>query len=378
MSSKEQQKKDFEAVFPSLVEDLKENAKQYGIPADALKWYEDVSSSSLLLPPPSPNHAPSLPRMLSMLTLPPPQSLKHNSGGKLNRGLAVPDSAAHLLSSLTPQQYHDTATLGWLTEFLQAFFLVSDDIMDSSTTRRGKPCWYRLPNVGMVAINDAFMLQSSIYVLLKKYFKSHPAYVEILELFHEVTFQTEIGQLCDLITAPEDNVDLSKFSPEKHHFIVVYKTAYYSFYLPVALALHYCQLATPKNLKQAHDILIPTGEYFQVQDDYLDCYGAEADIGKKGTDIVDNKCGWVINEALEHANPQQRKLLDECYGRKDDEKEAEVKKVFNELKLDEAYHEYEENVIKTLRTMVEELDESEGLKRGVFTTFIDKIYKRSK
>jgi hypothetical protein len=58
MSSKEQQKKDFEAVFPSLVEDLKENAKQYGIPADALKWYEDVSSSSLLLPPPNPQITP--------------------------------------------------------------------------------------------------------------------------------------------------------------------------------------------------------------------------------------------------------------------------------------------------------------------------------
>jgi len=371
MSSKEHQRKDFEAIFSSLVEDLEENAKQYGIPTDALKWYSDVRPS----PPKPPIIAPSI---LQAHT-PSSQSLKHNSGGKLNRGLAVPDSARHLLSnSLSAQQYRDTATLGWLTEFLQAFFLVSDDIMDSSTTRRGKPCWYRMPNVGMIAINDAFMLESSIYVLLKKHFKSHPAYVEFLELFHEVSFQTEIGQLCDLITAPEDHVDLSKFSPEKHHFIVVYKTAYYSFYLPVALALHYCQLATPKNLKQCHDILIPTGEYFQVQDDYLDCYGAEADIGKKGTDIVDNKCGWVINEALKKADSEQRKVLDECYGRKDDRKEAEVKKVFDELQLDKAYHEYEENAAKKLRTMVENVDEREGLKKEVFTTFIDKIYKRQK
>ena len=31
----------------------------------------------------------------------------------------------------------------------------------------------------------------------------------------QMTFQTELGQLVDLITAPEDDVDLSKFSLEK-------------------------------------------------------------------------------------------------------------------------------------------------------------------
>ena len=50
----------------------------------------------------------------------------------------------------------------------------------------------------------------------------------------------------------------------RHKFIVIYKTAYYSFYLPVALALHQQKIATPKNLKIAEDILIPLGEYFQI------------------------------------------------------------------------------------------------------------------
>lgn len=44
--SKEGKREDFEAVFPSLVEDLKQNATQYGIPAEALKWYEEVGLSS--------------------------------------------------------------------------------------------------------------------------------------------------------------------------------------------------------------------------------------------------------------------------------------------------------------------------------------------
>ena len=300
-------------------------------------------------------------------------------GGKYNRGMSVPDTASILLSRpLHPDEYHKAATLGWMTELLQAFFLVSDDIMDSSITRRGNPCWYRLPDVGMIAINDAFMLESCIYLLLKKHFRSHPSYVNFIELFHEVTFQTEIGQQCDLLTAPEDVVNLSLFSIQKHSFIVIYKTAYYSFYLPVALALLYLELATESNLKQAHDILIPLGEYFQIQDDYLDAYGSPEVIGKVGTDILDNKCSWMINQALDRASPEQRKTLDDCYGRKDSAKEAEVKKIYADLQLERIYQEYEEKAVGEIRQRISKVDESNGLKKQIFESFLSKIYKRSK
>lgn len=293
--------------------------------------------------------------------------------------MSVPDTAIQILKRpLDPEESRLTSTLGWLTELLQAFFLVSDDIMDSSITRRGEPCWYRQPGVGMVAINDAFMLESAIYLILKKHYRSHPAYLDLIELFHEVTFQTELGQLCDLITAPEDQVDLSNFSMEKYTFIVIYKTAYYSFYLPVALALYYLQLATPTNLKQAHDILIPMGEYFQVQDDYLDAFGDPSVIGKIGTDIKDNKCGWLINQALLICTPEQRQLLDENYGKKDDAKEAKVKKLYEELQLERRYQDYEEKRVGEIRKMIDSVDGSEGLTKQVFESFLAKIYKRGK
>ncbi|KKA24647.1 Dimethylallyltranstransferase [Rasamsonia emersonii CBS 393.64] len=308
------------------------------------------------------------------------QSLNYNvPGGKLNRGLSVPDTAIALLQRpLNEQEFRHLSILGWLTELLQAFFLVSDDIMDGSITRRGQPCWYRQSGVGMIAINDAFLLESAIYVTLKKEFRSHPAYLDLIELFHEVTFQTELGQLCDLITAPEDKVNLDNFSMDKYTFIVKYKTAYYSFYLPVALALHYLQLATPGNLRQAHDILIPLGEYFQIQDDYLDAFGSPEVIGKIGTDIQDNKCSWLINQALQRATPEQRKLLDEAYGRKDSALEAKVKALYNELQLEQLYKDFEEKRVAELRAQIAAVDESEGLKKEVFESFLAKIYKRSK
>lgn len=300
-------------------------------------------------------------------------------GGKCNRGMSIPDSVSIITGApLSEEQYFQAATLGWMTELLQAFFLVSDDMMDSSITRRGAPCWYRQPGVGMIAINDAFLLESAIYILMKKYFRSHPSYIEMIELFHEVTFQTEIGQLCDLLTAPEDKVDLNNFSMSKYQFIVTYKTAYYSFYLPVALALYQQCIATTKNLKQAKAILIPLGEYFQIQDDYLDNFGHPEQIGKIGTDIMDNKCSWLINQALSMCTPEQRKILEDNYGRKDKLKEMNVKKLFDDLHLDQIFKEYEEKCVLEIKKLISEVDESEGLKKTLFESFLSKIYKRSK
>jgi farnesyl diphosphate synthase len=96
----------------------------------------------------------------------------------------------------------------------------------------------------------------------------------------------------------------------RHAYIVEYKTAYYSFYLPIALAMRYAGIMEEKAYTQAKSVLIALGEYFQVQDDYLDCYGLPEVIGKIGTDIEDNKCGWLIVQALSLASDEQRKVLD--------------------------------------------------------------------
>ena len=71
-------------------------------------------------------------------------------------------------------------------------------------------------------------------------------------------------------------------------------------------------------------------------------------------------------------------MLDECYGRKDAEKEGKVKGIFEELKLEQVYLDYEQDVVGRIRKMIQDVDESEGLKRGVFEGFLGKIYGRKK
>lgn len=299
-------------------------------------------------------------------------------GGKMNRGKSVLISLQTILErELTQDEIKKANILGWAIEWLQALFLVSDDIMDGSITRRGQPCWYKNEDVGLIAINDTLILESCIYKLLKKYFKKEKYYVDILELFHEISYTTELGQLIDLITAPENKVDLNKFSMEKYIWIVRYKTAFYSFYLPVALAMIMADIHNEEAYKIAKEILIPLGEYFQVQDDYLDCYGDPKMIGKIGTDIQDNKCSWLVNQALKIVTPEQRQILNENYGQNDPVKIQKIKDLYKELKIEELYKQYEEDSYKRISEMISKVDSS-IINPNVFTKFMSRIYKRTK
>jgi farnesyl diphosphate synthase len=303
-------------------------------------------------------------------------------GGKLNRGLTVVDSYVAIAESkgeaVTAEKYEQACVLGWCVEWLQAFFLVADDVMDESVTRRGQACWYRLDGVGNIAINDSFILEACIRHMLKRWFgKDKAVYGQLLELFMETTWQTELGQLLDLTSAPlHGKADLDRFTIQRHTLIVKYKTSFYSFYLPVALGMVIGGIATDESLEEAKTILVDMGVYFQVQDDYLDCYQDPEILGKIGTDIKDNKCGWLVVQALDKCNDEQRALLKEHYGRQEDESEAKVKELYRTLKLEEAYHAYEAEAYARLTKAIEDI--KTGTPAACFTALLNKIYKRQK
>jgi len=352
--SPEEERQEFESIFGILVQDIVRGLPSYGLPENAKNWIKNLVTTVV-------------------------------PGGKLNRGLTVLHSFAQLSEhkKLTRNEIFKAQVLGWCVELLQAFFLVADDIMDASVTRRGVPCWYRQPHpkgqnpnetIGLIAINDSFILEALIYKILRKYFRDEKYYADILDLFTEVSFQTEIGQLLDLTSnLPGGRVDLSLFTERTYKQIVKYKTAYYSFYLPVALAMLLTGITSKPTFQIAEDILLPMGEYFQVQDDFLDCYGDPATIGKVGRDIEENKCSWLVVQALKLCSSEQKQLLEKHYGRDNADDVAVVKKLYRDLNMEKVFRDYEESSYKSLCKAISEV---RSLPQEVFTDLLHRIYKR--
>ena len=127
----------------------------------------------------------------------------------------------------------------------------------------------------------------------------------------------------------------------------------------------------------AKEICLEMGRYFQIQDDVLDAFGDPAVIGKVGTDIQDNKCSWLVVQAMKRLadSPEQRKVLEDNYGRHDGASVEKVKALYRELDLETAFKEYEQASHDELLAKVEAQD---ALPAGVFTAMLSKIYKRSK
>lgn len=158
--------------------------------------------------------------------------------------------------------------------------MMTDDIVDATQTRRGAPCWYRQPDVGLSGINDAIMIENSLYLILKKYFENHPAYVNITELFHKMALKTAMGHCLDTHCHREGRPNLDIFTMDRYSSIARYKTSYYSFKMPVALAMYLAGIYRPELHRQSKHVLLEIGHFLQVQDDFLDCFGDPEVTGK--------------------------------------------------------------------------------------------------
>ncbi len=190
---------------------------------------------------------------------------------------------------------------------------------------------------------------------------------------------TSYGQCLDLLSNPPGRKpDFNSFSAERYAAIVKYKTAFYSFCLPVRLAMFMSNWSDMKVHSDAEKILLKMGHFFQVQDDYLDCFGDPEKIGKIGTDIEDGKCCWPIITALQNSSPLQRKQLQDYYGLHNNEAVAKVKAIYRELNIESLYREYEDNTYNEICQLINEITLSSNLPTNIFYGFLSKIHRRSK
>lgn len=303
-------------------------------------------------------------------------------GGKMNRGITVVTTTRDLCTELkqpfSNQRIRESMVLGWCLEVLQACFLVADDLMDASVTRRGQPCWYKREDVQMDAVNDALIVESLIFFLIEEHFKSEQQ-VTFTRMFHEVSLQTQMGQMLDLLGQPQGRKGpeiLAKFNLDLVTLIHTFKTAYYSFYVPMAAGMVLLGMDKPEQLKLTQTIAEKMGQKFQIQDDYLDCFADPEHLGKIGTDLIDHKCTWLVCKAKEICTPEQYKTIENHLGKEAQADQDKVKAVYEAINIHEIYQKQEETSQKQILDLIES---NKGLVPPcVFMTLLGKIHNRTK
>ncbi|KJZ71634.1 hypothetical protein HIM_08946 [Hirsutella minnesotensis 3608] len=268
---------------------------------------------------------------------------------------------------LTQQEVADLHSLSWLVEVYSGSAIISDDLMDNSTNRRGRPCWHLLPETGQRATNDASLLRSAVFILLNHLFGHLPCYGGLLDSFLTNSFFLDAGQDYDAWLSNE-NFSTS-WTHEQCERLGIIKSGWV-LTLPALLALHYFGLGAEINVTQTTEILDPLGRLYQVRNDYDDIFGHLEEVGRVGTDIQENKCSWAIVEALRICNEEQRQELQQNVGKGDKDSAAKAQEFIRSLPITARFQEEERSCVAQLRGKVEEIDDSQGLKKSALYSVI--------
>ncbi|KAK2195826.1 bifunctional Polyprenyl synthetase/Isoprenoid synthase domain superfamily/Farnesyl pyrophosphate synthase-like/Polyprenyl synthetase [Babesia duncani] len=192
--------------------------------------------------------------------------------------------------------------------------------------------------------------------------------VEIINAFTNVTLTTILGQHMDTYDTRREGVfDDSEKATSLYYRITKHKTAYYTFYLALKLAMLLCDVPTTNlTYSKVESASTLMGHLFQVQDDYLDCFGDSSKTGKQGTDIQTAKCSWLLVtvgfliklqfQALHLASPEQKVTLLASIGHQDDACIARVKEIYTELEIEDVYNVYSEELVGTITSAINKIE----------------------
>ena len=208
------------------------------------------------------------------------------------------------------------------------YTLLHDDLMDNADLRRGKETVHRKWNANAAILSGDSMLVLAYERMAQCSAEKLPA---VLKLFTETALEIGEGQQYDMEFETRSDV-----SEDEYIEMIRLKTS-----VLLACALKMGALLADASEEDANN-LYKFGEQiglaFQLQDDYLDVYGDTKVFGKAiGGDIVSNKKTFMLINAFNLANEQQRKELERWTSATDfdaKEKIAAVTDIYNQIGID--------------------------------------------
>lgn len=264
---------------------------------------------------------------LGHLTAPPepqrlyaPLTYSMAGGGKRLRPVLLLLACAAYSNDIKPAL--DAATA---VEVFHNFTLLHDDIMDNAMMRRGKPSVHAKwgPNVAILS-GDAMLICA--YRLLRR--SPEPLLPQLLDIFNKMAAEVCEGQQYDM-----DFEQRRKVSVVDYMHMIELKTA-----VLLAGAAHIGALiggAPDEDCRKLCRFATEIGLAFQLQDDLLDSFGTEAELGKRiGGDILEGKQTYLMVMAHSRADEPTREILRTTYkddSLTDEQKIERVKDVFRSL-----------------------------------------------
>ena len=208
------------------------------------------------------------------------------------------------------------------------YTLLHDDLMDNADLRRGHETVHKKWDANTAILSGDSMLVLAYERMAQCDAKHLP---QELKLFTTTALEIGEGQQYDMEFETRNDV-----KEEEYIEMIRLKTS-----VLLACALKIGAILADASEEDA-DNLYKFGEQiglaFQLQDDYLVVYGDTKVFGKAiGGDITSNKKTFMLINAFNHANAEQRKELEKWVNAKDfdrNEKVAAVTRLYNEIGID--------------------------------------------
>ncbi len=242
-------------------------------------------------------------------------------GGKRVRPVAVL-MGNELFSEIDPDAYHVANAI----ELFHNFSLVHDDIMDKAPLRRGLPTVHVEYGDSTALLAGDVMLVAA-YEYLNKIKTDHLH--KIISLFNKTAKEVCEGQQMDMDFEKRESVTMDEYE----HMITLKTSVLLAASLQMGAVLGGAGLGNQQHLYEFGKKL---GIAFQVQDDYLDCFGDPEKFGKQaGGDILSNKKTFLMIHTMDVANEAQKTELKLLLASNAVDKVPKVLQLFLDCKADQ-------------------------------------------